>query len=107
MLAYLTVQDFSWTQLKQAGAARVTTYIATFILALVFYWWTPHVLLMGRLTWRQLFPSAVATAVCVTGLGVFSALLFSWQIVSGAADYGPIGAGGSADVLLELLDHSL
>jgi hypothetical protein len=27
----------------------------------------------------------------VTGLGVFSALLFSGQIVSGAADYGPIG----------------
>jgi len=91
LLVYLTVQDFSWTQLKQAGAARVTTYLATFILALAFYWWTPHVLLMGRLTWRQLFPSAVATAVCVTGLGVFSELLFSGQIVSGAADYGPIG----------------
>ena len=91
LVVYLAVQDFSWTQLKQAGAARVTTYIATFILALVFYWWTPHVLLMGRLTWRQLFPAALATAVCVTGLGVFSALLFSGQIVSGAADYGPIG----------------
>ena len=30
-------------------------------------------------------------AVSVTGLGVFSALLFSGQIVSGNADYGPIG----------------
>ena len=29
--------------------------------------------------------------MCVTGLGVFSALLFSGQVVSGAADYGPIG----------------
>jgi hypothetical protein len=38
MLAYLTVQYFSWTQLKQAGAARFTTYLATFILALAFYW---------------------------------------------------------------------
>jgi len=91
LLVYLTAQDFSWTQLKQAGAARFTTYIATFILALAFYWWTPHVLLMGRLTWRQLLPAAIATALCVTGLGVFSALLFSGQIVSGAADYGPIG----------------
>src|SRR5215831_12210981 len=44
LLVYLTVQDFSWTQLKQFSAARVTTYIATFILALAFYWWTPHVL---------------------------------------------------------------
>ena len=91
LLVYLTAQDFSWTQLKQAGAARFTTYLATFILALAFYWWTPHVLLMGRVAWRSLFPAGVVTAVCVTGLGVFSALLFSGQIVSGAADYGPIG----------------
>ena len=48
LVVYLAVQDFSWTQLKQAGAARFTTYIATFILALAFYWWTPYVLLMGR-----------------------------------------------------------
>ena len=27
----------------------------------------------------------------MTGLGVFSALLFSGQVVSGEADYGPIG----------------
>ena len=91
MLGYLTAQDFAWTQLKQAGAARVTTYIATFILAAAFYWWTPHVLLLGRITWRRLFPAAIATAVSVTGLGVFSALLFSGQIVSSDADYGPIG----------------
>jgi membrane protein len=91
LLVCLTVQDFSWTQLKHLGGARVTTYIATFILALAFYWWTPHVLLMGRITWGHLFPVGSVTAVCVTGLGVFSALLFSGQIVSGAADYGPIG----------------
>ena len=46
---------------------------------------------MGRMGWRRLFPAAVATAVSVTGLGVFSALFFSGQIVSGDADYGPIG----------------
>jgi membrane protein len=91
LLVYLTVQDFSWTALKHLGGARVTTYLATFILALVFYWWTPHILLMGRISWRLLFPAAIVTAVCVTGLGVFSALLFSGQVVSGAADYGPIG----------------
>jgi membrane protein len=91
LLVYLTVQYFCWTQLKHVGGARVTTHIATLILALAFYWWTPHVLLMGRIGWRRLFPGAVATAVSVTGLGVFSALLFSGQIVSGDADYGPIG----------------
>ena len=48
LMVYLTVQDFSWIQLKHLGGARVTTYLATFILALAFYWWTPYVLLMGR-----------------------------------------------------------
>jgi membrane protein len=91
LMVYLTVQDYSWTQLKHLGGARVTTYLATFILAFAFYWWTPHVLLMGRISWRLLFPAAIVTAVCVTGLGVFSALLFSGQVVSGDADYGPIG----------------
>jgi membrane protein len=33
----------------------------------------------------------LATAVCVTGLGVFSGLLLSQQIASSHSDYGPIG----------------
>jgi len=42
--------------LKQVGGARVPIYVATFILAVAFYWWTPHVLLLGRITWDRLFP---------------------------------------------------
>jgi membrane protein len=99
LVLYLTVQDFSWTHLKQAGGARVPIHIATFVLALAFYWWTPHVLLLGRVAWRQLFPGALATAASVTGLGVFSALVFSGQIVSSHTDYGPIG------VLMVLLSY--
>jgi membrane protein len=91
LMGYLTLQDFSFIQLKQVGGARVPIYIATFILAVPFYWWTPHVLLMGRVAWGRLFPVGLATAGCVTGLGVFSGLLFSQQIASSASDYGPIG----------------
>jgi membrane protein len=99
LVMYLTVQDFSWTHLKQAGGARVPIHFATFVLALAFYWWTPHVLLLGRVAWGRLFPGAVATAAAVTGLGVFSALVFSGQIVSSERDYGPIG------VLMVLLSY--
>jgi membrane protein len=91
LVLYLTAQDFSFIHLKQLGGARVPIYAATFILAVAFYWWTPHVLLLGRVAWRRLFPAAVATAVCVTGLGVFSDLVFSGQIVSSDTDYGSIG----------------
>ena len=91
LMGYLSLQDFSFIQLKQVGGARVPVYIATFILAVPFYWWTPHILLLGRVSWGRLFPVGLATAVCVTGLGVFSGLLFSQQIVSSASDYGSIG----------------
>lgn len=91
LMGYLTLQDFSFIQLKQVGGARVPIYIATFILAIPFYWWTSHVLLLGRVAWGRLFPVGLATAMCVTGLGVFSGLLFSQQIVSSDSDYGSIG----------------
>ena len=101
LLGYLTVQDFSFIQLQQLGGARVPIYAVTFVLALAFYWWTPHVLLLGRVAWRRLFPAGVATAACVTGLGVFSAHVFSPQIVSSHADYGSIG------VVIVLLSYLL
>ena len=91
LMGYLTLQDFSFIQLKQIGGARVPIYIATFILAIPFYWWTSHVLLLGRVAWGRLFPVGLATAMCVTGLSVFSGILFSQQIVSSDSDYGSIG----------------
>ena len=91
LLGYLTVQDYTFIHLKHIGPGRLPIYAATFILALAFYWWTPHVLLLGRVAWGRLFAAGVATAVCVTGLGVFSDLVFSGQIVSSDADYGSIG----------------
>jgi membrane protein len=72
-------------------AARIPIYVVTFVIAVVFYCWTLHVLLTGRVGWVKLFPGGLATAVCVTGLSVFSSLLFSGQIVSSDNDYGPIG----------------
>jgi membrane protein len=55
MVGYLTAQDFALINLKRLGGARVPIYLATFILALAFYWWTPHVLLLGKVAWRRLY----------------------------------------------------
>jgi len=77
-------------QLKDVGA-RIPIYVITFVIAVVFYTWTLHVLLMGRVRWSELLAGGLATAVCITGLAVFSSLLFSGQIVSSDNDYGPIG----------------
>jgi membrane protein len=70
------------------GLVEVLT-VATFT---PFYWWTIHFLLGGRVAWRPLLPSAVATAVFSAGLGVFSTLYFSSSIVSDNKTYGAIGA---------------
>jgi membrane protein len=88
-LVYLPFQEFIGKELSGVGG-RVPIYVVTFVIAVVFWWWTIHVLLLGRLGWAELFPCGLATAICLTGLGVFS-LLFSGQIVSSSNDYGPIG----------------
>jgi membrane protein len=90
LLIYLGLQDLLGRELAPFGT-RVPIYAVFFAVAVAFYWWTQHVLLLGRVEWRQLLPGAIATGVCVTGLGVFSAFLFSGQIVSSDRDYGSIG----------------
>jgi membrane protein len=75
----------------------VLSFVCEFAVAVLFFWWTLHFLLGGRTGWRALFPAAVATAFCLTGLAVFSLLLFSASVISGETSYGPIG------VLLVLL----
>jgi membrane protein len=90
LVVYLAVQDFFNRDVTQVGV-RVLIYAVFFAVAVAFYWWTQHILLIGRVRWGHLFPGAVATGVCVTGLSVFSAWLFSGQIVSSDRDYGSIG----------------
>lgn len=89
-LVYLPFQEFIGKELSGVGG-RVPIYVVTFAIAVVFWWWTIHVLLLGRLGSAELFPGGLATAICLTGLGIFSSLLFSGQIVSSSNDYGPIG----------------
>ena len=49
------------------------------------------VLLAGRITWRELFPSAVATAVFWLGMEVVFSVIFSGMVTSYDTKYGPIG----------------
>jgi membrane protein len=90
LVCYLAAQDYLNRDVTQVGV-RVLIYAVFFAVAVAFYWWTQHILLLGRVSWGELFPGAVATGVCVTGLSVFSAWLFSGQIVSSDRDYGSIG----------------
>jgi voltage-gated potassium channel len=80
-----------WLDVGPAGG-RILIFACEFVISTLFWWWTLYVLLYRRIGWRELFPAALATAVCLTGLGVVSALVFSNSIVSDDKSYGPVGA---------------
>lgn len=65
--------------------------VVSLITDTLFYWWTMRFLLDRRMSWRSLFPSALATAACWLILGVGSMFLLSDEVQTGSHDYGPIG----------------
>jgi membrane protein len=66
--------------------------VLTLAIFVPFAWWTMHFLLAGRVGWRRLLPSAIATGLFGAVFGVFSTLYFSSTIISDDRIYGPIGA---------------
>ena len=90
LLAYIWLEALTGQQTGPA-CGRLLTFVCEFALAVLFWWWTVHFLLNGRIGWRALLPAALATGFCLTGLAVFSMLLFAGSITSGETSYGPIG----------------
>ena len=43
------------------------------------------------MSWRALFPAALATSLCYAGLGVYTSIAFSRSIVCDDERYGPVG----------------
>jgi membrane protein len=77
---------------RDAAGGSVLVELLTFGTYLLFFWWTIHFLLRGRISWRRLLPSAIATGVGFVALGVFAKFYFSSSIVSDDKTYGAIGA---------------
>jgi membrane protein len=83
------------------AGGRVLFDIAVLVGFTGFWWFAMWFLLSGRVTWRRLFPSAVATGLCWLGMvAVFSAT-FSGMVISSYDRYGPIG------VVFDLLSYAL
>jgi membrane protein len=56
-----------------------------------FWWFTMWFLLGGRVSWRALFPSAIATGVCWVGMEVVFSLVYSNSVIHDYKKYGDIG----------------
>jgi membrane protein len=65
--------------------------LVTFALATVFFVWTMHFLLAGRVPWRRLVRPSLVTAVLWVALAFFSSLYFSPTLIDDSKTYGTIG----------------
>jgi membrane protein len=90
LVGYLWLQVLVGSQVGPTGD-HVIIFVLGLVIATLFWWWSMHFLLLGRRSWRLLFPGALATALCITGLAVVSSLLFSQSIISDTNSYGPVG----------------
>jgi membrane protein len=87
--AYIAAEVSLFKAIRPAGSLVI--FALTFIFAVLFWWCSAYFLLYRKVPLRRLLPAGVATGLFITGLGVFSALFFSEEIVSGEQSYGPAG----------------
>jgi membrane protein len=87
---YITFEVWLFDKVRPWGGLAVI-FLLTFVLAVLFWWWSAYMLLYRQVPLRQMFPAGVATGSCITGLGIVSAFFFSSQITEGQRSYGPAG----------------
>src|SRR5205823_13127466 len=57
----------------------------------IFFWWTMHFLLAGRVRWRYLLRPAFVSGLFWLGFALFSSISFSSALISEHKLYGTIG----------------
>jgi membrane protein len=57
----------------------------------LFFWWTMHFLLCGRVSWRSLVRPAVSSCAVWFAFALFSTVYFSPLLISDSHTYGTIG----------------
>jgi len=74
-----------------AVAGPIGQGLVTYAGVTIFFWWTMHFLLAGRVSGRRLLRPAALTALLWIGLELFSSAYFSSSIIDDSRLYGPIG----------------
>ena len=77
---------------ERRAAGTVVQAVVTFVVVAIFFAWTIHFLLAGRVPWRRVIPPAVVTALFWIGLAFFSSAYFSSVVIDDSRTYGSIGA---------------
>jgi len=75
-----------------ARAAGPAVFAIVSLIGVTLFWWfTMWFLLGGRISWRRLFPPAVATSVFWLGMEAVFSVIFSGMVTSDDRKYGPVG----------------
>jgi membrane protein len=69
----------------------VLRVLVAVVLGVAFFWWGLRFLVGGRVSYLAALPGAVVTVAFLSGLRVFSALVFQPLVVTNAVTYGALG----------------
>ncbi|WP_436771370.1 YhjD/YihY/BrkB family envelope integrity protein, partial [Yinghuangia sp. YIM S09857] len=103
MIAYFVLLGFTFKVTHGGGpmtALRMTMAAGG---SIALWWWTPFVLLSGRVRWRALLPTALATAVGTLALGAVSAKYVPHLLSTNERRYGTIGVAFAIESWLVVL----
>jgi membrane protein len=87
---YISFEVWLFGKARPVGGRGLVLFL-TFVLSVLFWWWSSYMLLYRQIPFRRMLPAGVATGACLAGLGIFSSLFFSGEITSGQRSYGPAG----------------
>jgi membrane protein len=76
---------------ERRAVGPVVQAVLTFVIATIFFFWTMHFLLDGRVPWRRFVRPALVTALLWVALAFFSSLFFSTTVIDDSKTYGTIG----------------
>jgi membrane protein len=85
------IAEGSYDKPIRAAAGVVVRDVVSFLVVTIFFAWTMHFLLNGRVPWRRVVRPALVTALLWLGLALFSSVYFSSAIISEHKLYGTIG----------------
>lgn len=74
-----------------SGWWRFWGWTASAAMSVALWWWTPHLLLLRRVGWRTLLPTALLTGLAQTAIGIGSRFVMPRVTGRSVAEYGPFG----------------
>ncbi|MGI8678184.1 MAG: YhjD/YihY/BrkB family envelope integrity protein [Jatrophihabitans sp.] len=81
-----------WLNHNVVGIGPWAVILLQSVVTVLFYWWTQHWLLRGRVEWRALLPGALAVGILTTAMVRISHAIMDGQISWQVHAYGLVGA---------------